>query len=386
MQNILVYPADEYGCGHHRLIWPCEVLNHTGHNEVTYVRQGDRRLKMGFHPETDELLWVDVPESVEVVVFQRITDSRVIQVVPYLRARGIAAVVDVDDDLSAIDPRHPAFMELNPNRAEHEVSRGVQAGLVRSRDQASFIQRSLASRYRHSWRNLEEACQRATLVTVSTEGLLHRYARHGRGRVLHNYAPDHYFNIERLDAVSVGWPAALVSHPGDPDVTGNAIRRLVDEDVYFSVIGSPVGAGVAFGLTADPPGGDVTLEEWPHALASLGIGIAPLADTRFNVSKSWLKPLELSAVGVPWVASPRAEYRRLHALGAGVLAAKPKAWYRELRRLVDDPARRAELSLAGREVASGLRLSANAWRHLEAWTDALAIQRADHQKHSTVIS
>jgi hypothetical protein len=370
--RVLVYPADEYGCGHHRLIWPAEVLKHDGH-DVAYVPRGDRRVKMGFD-EDDVLRWMDVPEGVEVVVFQRITDRRLVQCVPFLRARGIAVVIDVDDDLAAIHPAHPAFHELNPNRAEHEVARGIQTGMVTSPEQAAFITKSMGARYKHSWRNLEEACKLATLVTVSTPGLLRRYG-HGHGVVLPNFVPDHYLDVTRVDSDVVGWPATLHSHPNDPDAVGGAVRRLVDDGVTFVMIGSSVGAGAAFGLRDDPKGGDVDLQEWPHALARLGVGMAPLADTLFNSRKSWLKPLEMSAVGVPWVASPRAEYVRLHRLGAGLLADKPRAWYRALRTLVDDPNARAELSDAGRDVASRLRLSDNAWRHLEAWSAALDMQR-----------
>jgi hypothetical protein len=105
-------------------------------------------------------------------------------------------------------------------------------------------------------------------------------------------------------------------------------------------------------------------------VAELGIGIAPLADTRFNRCKSWLKPLELSALGVPWVASPRVEYARLHAEGAGILADTPRRWHRELRRLQLSPALRAELAAAGREVAARFRLEDNAWRWLETWSAA----------------
>jgi hypothetical protein len=81
-------------------------------------------------------------------------------------------------------------------------------------------------------------------------------------------------------------------------------------------------------------------------------------------------------VGVPWVASPRDDYVRLHAYGAGVLADKPKDWYRTLRDLRDDPSRRVELSQMGRAVARGLRLTDNAWRFLEAWTDAVELERS----------
>jgi hypothetical protein len=370
--KVIVYPADNYGCGHHRLIWPSACLKLDGH-DVTVIPTGDRRVKMGFD-ENEVLQWMDVPEGVDVVVFQRITDRRIIQAVPYLRARGIAVVIDVDDDLSSIHPRHPAFNELNPRRAEHEVHRGVRAGFIGSLEQKEFIQRQLEKKYTHSWRHLEDACAQATLVTVSTDGLLRRYARHGRGRVLHNFVPDHYLNVKHNDSAVVGWPATLHSHPDDPSAVGNAISRLVDGGASFRLIGQSKGAGSAFGLSEDPEGDDVDLEQWPHALTQLGIGIAPLANTRFNSCKSWLKPLEMSAVGVPWVASPRAEYVKLHVLGAGLLVEKPKEWYRTLTRLVSDPSARVALSVAGRDVATRLRLSDNAWRHLEAWQDALDIQ------------
>ncbi len=84
----------------------------------------------------------------------------------------------------------------------------------------------------------------------------------------------------------------------------------------------------------------------------------------------------MSAVGVPWVASPRPEYRRLHAQGAGLLADKPKHWYRQLSTLLRDPARREELSQAGREVAAALTYERCGWRWAEAWTDAYYLQKS----------
>jgi hypothetical protein len=371
--KVLVYPADNYGCGHHRLIWPSEVLKLQG-VDVTVVGAHDRRVEMGF--DDDEVLqWMKIPDGVDVVVFQRLTDRRLVQAVDYLRRRGVAVVIDVDDDLASIHPQHPAFHELNPRRAEHEIIAAVKSGMIKNPDQAAFMQKHLEQRYKHSWRNLELACRDATYVTVSTTGLLRRYAAHGRGSVFSNHVPDHYFTVTHNDSNIIGWPATLYSHPNDAVPVGNALARLVGEGATFVSIGNPGGMGQAFGLPADPSGRDVTLEEWPHALAKLGIGIAPLADTQFNACKSWLKPLELSAVGVPWVASPRAEYRRLHELGAGVLVDKPKAWYRTLRSLIDDPSARAELSARGRQVAERLRLSDHAWILAEAWSDALAIQR-----------
>jgi hypothetical protein len=148
--------------------------------------------------------------------------------------------------------------------------------------------------------------------------------------------------------------------------------------------GDSTGAGRAFGLAADPVGGGVPIEEWPRSVAGLGIGIAPLADTKFNRSKSLLKPLEMSACGVPWVASPRAEYRRLHAMGAGILADRPRTWYRELKRLRESAGLRQELSEAGRAVAEQLRLRDHSWRWMDAWTRAYEMQQASRRPATAI--
>lgn len=288
----------------------------------------------------------DVLVDADVVVLQRVTHAYMAQAVGVMRAKGVTVVVDVDDDLSSIHPSNPAWAVHRPG-----------AGL-------------------HSWHNLALACRNASLVTVSTPALLDVYARHGRGHVLPNYLPDHYYGLPRTDSDVLGWPGSFHSHPNDPEVVGGAVARLVDEGAQFVMRGDSTGAGRAFGLAADPVGGGVPIGEWPAAVASLGIGIAPLADTKFNRSKSLLKPLEMSACGVPWVASPSPEYRRLHAMGAGVLADRPRVWYRELKRLRESAALRQELSEAGRAVAEQLRLSQHAWRWHEAWARACEMQAA----------
>lgn len=340
--RVVVYPADRFGCGFFRMIWPGEALKAQGH-DVEVINTQDRRVRV--HMEGEEV--VDVEIDADLVVFQRLTHRWMAKVVPILRSKGVAVVVDIDDDLRSVHPSNPAFAGIHPKN----------------------------KRSAHSWRNLDYACREATLVTVSTPALLPLYASHGRGAVLRNCLPHLYDNLAHTDSDVVGWPASFHSHPNDPDALGGAIARIVQDGAQFRMIGDTTGAGRALGLDADPPGGGVPVDVWPSAVASLGIGVAPLADTRFNAAKSWLKPLEMCAAGVPWVASPRAEYKRLHALGAGILADRPRSWYKELKFLHGSPARRRELSEAGREVARGLRLEDHAWRWMEAWERALNIQR-----------
>lgn len=244
------------------MIWATQLLIEQGH-EINMVAPGDRQLELRVSGE--EVL--DVVDDSDVIVFQRVTHRFLAQAVPILRAKGTAVVVDIDDDLSSIHPSNPAYEAMHPR---NEMRRDPGKREPR----------------RHSWAHLATACREASLVTVSTPGLLERYASHGRGRVLPNYLPDGYYNTPHTDSDVIGWPAALVSHPDDPTAVGGALARLDQDGATFRVVGDPTGCGRAFGLREDPPGArDVDVLGWPGKVAELGIGIAPLADTRFNRCK-----------------------------------------------------------------------------------------------------
>jgi hypothetical protein len=356
--RVTAYAADDAGCGHYRIIWPSQALREQGH-DVTAVHPKDRTLELKVSRDTNQVIGLgsDPSQEMDVLVLQRVTHPWVAQSVRFYRDAGVAVVVDMDDDLNAIHPSNPAFAMMHPKQA---------------------VNPRQGDRRAHSWQYLAQACADATLVTVSTPALLSVYAPQGHGRVVPNYLPDSYAATSHVDSDLIGWPASLHSHPDDPSVTGGALARLVADGARFTVGGNPAGCGAAFGLpgSANPAGmGDVPLAGWPAAVAELGIGISPLADTRFNRSKSWLKPLEMSACGVPWVASPRAEYRRLHALGAGVLVDTPRRWYRELERLRRSEAARLELSQAGREAVADLTVSRQAWRWAEVYAEAVQLER-----------
>lgn len=373
--KVVAYPSDDFGCGHHRIIWPAQALQAQGH-DVTIVRAQDRHIRLAFG-DYGELRDVQLEGDFDVVIFQRITSGRMVQAITKLREKGIAVVVDVDDDLSSIHPSNPAWTMLNPNRAKHETEIAARAGMFKSQAHMDAYRAEREKRYDHSWNHLHEVCRRATLVTVSTPELLRRYAAHGRGVVLPNLTPDHYLAVPHEDSDLIGWPATLASHPNDPHALGNALARVMQDGARFATAGGNDQAQmkIAFGLPREPEdmvAGEI--DTWPDVVTLLGLAVAPLADTRFNAAKSWLKPLECAAVGVPVIMSPRAEYTRLHKLGIGILAEKPRDWYRALRSLLDDVPRRLDASLAGREAARGLAVSTNAWKHWEAWDKSLNIQ------------
>jgi glycosyl transferase family 1 len=350
--KIYVMPADKGACGHNRLIWPGEVLRNLGHDVVLVppVKGSGFAAKTRVGPDGKEMLTsVTMPEDIDVLVIQRPTHRLQPQLIAGLRANGIAVVVDMDDDMSTLHPSNVAFQ------------------MYRTTTNTEY-----------SWKVAAESCKQATMVITSTAQLQKVYARPGHGRVIDNYVPQAYLNYPKMPTGSFGWAGTMQSHPNDPQVMGDAVRRLAGEGYQFSVVGDGHKVKEALRLPHKPPAtGGVSLVDWAARIAdSMDVGVVPLAATSFNTSKSRLKGIEMSAVGVPWVASPRTEYRRLvKESGCGILADSPKQWYAGIKLLMDDEAVREEHVQAGRQYMRDQTYEANAWRWLEAWTDALKMER-----------
>lgn len=81
------------------------------------------------------------------------------------------------------------------------------------------------------------------------------------------------------------------------------------------------------------------------------IGLAPLSDIPFNWSKSWVKLTEYAAAGVPFIASPRPEYLRLHEeYGIGRIAHTKAEWIAHIHDLSDCHVRAEEANRQHRAV------------------------------------
>lgn len=355
-------PADTAGCGYYRLIWAAEYLQNLGYNiEIQYPKAKEMNasgketgLEVHFRgnhlqdPDA-EIIDVKIPNGADVLVMQRLSHDWHPRVIEILRSKGVAMVIDMDDDLSNIHPDNQAFTNYHPKNR----------------------------RTPYSWKNVELACKGATYVTVSTQQLMNVYVRHGRGQVIDNYVPERYLRIKADQDKVFGWPGTTQSHPNDLQVTGGAVQQLIEEGYEFRVIGPVTGAKGALRLKEQPPHtGVVQLVNWASEIAKLQVMLAPLAPTSFNTGKSRLKPIEAASVGVPWVGSPRAEYRRFHReSGSGLLVDSRKDWFKAVKQLMDDASLRQELGEKGREYMQDQTVEKNAWRCWEAWTRAFEIQR-----------
>lgn len=357
MTRVAVFPADREGCGWYRLLFVVDVLRHLAVDVVVRDRIGSVAQRRG----ADGLLHVDRvthEPDFDVAVLQRPFARTTAEAIPALQEAGVAVVVDMDDDASALPAQHPTFGLLHPKWSPD-----------------------------HNWRHAEKACRLADLVTVSTPGVARRYGPHGRVRLLRNCVPgaysaiaDHTATAPRVKAaaVTVGWTGAYVAHAGDLAVTrGGVARGLTDE--CRLVVAEHAEAGAELGV----PASRVQVDPWqpltdgyPHWVSRLDVGIAPLADHRFNEAKSALRGLEYAALGVPFVASPTSEFRWLHDLGAGMLAASPRDWARIVGQLVASPDMRADVAGRGRDAVAEWTFERRADLWMEAWCSALEHRRA----------
>ncbi len=338
-----VMRSDDTGCGMFRMHWPaeyiCAAYPEFAHRVISVAPSQRGSLIQAGLDRNGDVVKSLFPNDMATIVLQRVTFKNILQCIPFWQEAGIRVVIDVDDDLSCIHPTNRAFGAYKPTKGLPD-----------------------------SYLNLFKACQIADTVTVTTPALADRYR--DDAVVIPNYLPDQYYGLERTDNTDLMWPASFGTHPNDYEPCGPVVQRVQREtNVKVRMLGADKAFTAfqrAFGVTPEITN-YVHINHWPKLLASIGVAFVPLADTMFNAAKSWLKLLELSACGVPWVASPRADYRRfVTETGHGILADRPNEWRRELKKLINDAGWRQEQSVRGREVAEPMRLK----NHIDEWFNA----------------
>jgi len=339
--RVAVFPADDSGCGWYRLRHPAATLAAQGHDIAVNPAYSYYADPTGTEPSR---LYLDA----DVAVVQRITTRTGLAFVHALKDHGHRVIVDVDDDLDALHDRHPYRSEVDGTHPDKD------------------------RRYLH------QACQLADAVTVTTPALADRYG-YGKAVILPNLVPAAYLRHRRIrskrtaEPLLVGWTGRPISHIGDTAVMGCRVGPITAAaGARFAAWGES--ADRTFAEVAVPPKARRRMPYkalrggYPAQVAKLDVGLVPLEDSAFNRAKSWLKGIEYAALGVPFVASPTPEYRRLADLGAGELAASPAEWADRVASLCASERRRADLAAAGREVASTLTYEAHSHLWWDAWT------------------
>ncbi|HEU4541737.1 MAG TPA: glycosyltransferase [Jiangellaceae bacterium] len=208
----------------------------------------------------------------------------------------------------------------------------------------------------------------ADLVTVSTEPLAEQMRQYNENVIV---VPNHidgdllYHDRPRRDRLTVGWAGGM-SHMMDWEIVADATRSVFDKhpDVDMHFVGIDYSPLLHRTCRYTP----WKLDTWEYFKSiDFDIGVAPLAATTFNDSKSHIKALEYMALGIPVLASDRPAYRDLVVDGVtGFLASSEDEWRTRLTELINDEAMRAEMGAKGREVAAGWTIQ-QGWKK---WRDA----------------
>jgi glycosyltransferase involved in cell wall biosynthesis len=220
----------------------------------------------------------------------------------------------------------------------------------------------------HIRETFRQAVGMSELVTVSTEPLGEQMRKLNPNVVV---VPNHidgdllYRERPRRDRVTVGWAGGM-SHLLDWMGAADAVRDVLDShpdvDVHF------VGIDYSPLLRRECRYTPWRSDTWEYFKAvDFDIGLAPLADTVFNTSKSHIKALEYMAQGIPVIASDRPAYREMVVDGVtGYLVRSEDEWRTRLTELINDEGMRAEMGAKGRQIAANWTIQAG-WK---LWRDA----------------
>jgi hypothetical protein len=341
--KVHVHPADEGGCGWYRLRWPAAALTAQGHDVTLHDDIGTiRHAGLPGHPI------VDVECDADVVVLQRVIQRSTYDLIPLLQRKGVAVVVEVDDDFHALPAGHP----------------------LRSRGQWSPAR---------SPRWLMRACEVADLVTVSTAALADRYGAHGRVVVLPNMVPESYLKVSGhapADRPVVGWTGSLATHVGDLEATGGGVAAaLRATGARFHVIGTGNGVKDALGLDEHPS----TTAGWVSLPITRGRTRAWMwRSSRWPPTRSTRRS-QTSRGSKPWRSGFRSwRHRPARTVGspptqaAASWPSRPDQWFGWTRYLVNMQEVREDGAEVGREYVREHRtVEGQAWRWLEAWDHAI---------------
>ncbi len=318
-----------------------------------------RLLRPLYHPVTGHGLTVTIADATtashyhaDVILTQRHalpSIAAAVALVEHVKRTGAALIFDLDDDLLTVPPEHPEAAALAP-KAE------VVAYLVRAADTVRTSTAALAARI----------APLAGQVQIAANALDERI-----------WLPRPRELVGRYDGIRILCMGTM-THDADfamllPALT--EIHRQFGDQIRLDLIGFVAGLEVPSWIRrlAPTPHAGRSYAGFVHWLRSAGtwdIGLAPLAETPFNVCKSAIKVLDHAALGLASVASDVPAYRASPADGIGgiLVPNTTEAWYETLSRLIRDAPWRRRLAAGG---LAQLLASGTLERQSGAWPDPL---------------
>jgi glycosyltransferase involved in cell wall biosynthesis len=156
--------------------------------------------------------------------------------------------------------------------------------------------------------------------------------------------------VRDVSKIRIGW-AGGANHDGDLEIMKEVIPVILEKykNVEFMFFNGVPEYLKKFGNRVQCIGRWFNIMDYPKGLADLGfdIGLAPLESNTFNMCKSNLKWLEMSALKIPTVASSVEPYKRSIDNGkTGFLCNTPREWVESLSALIEKESFRKRMGLA----------------------------------------
>jgi glycosyltransferase involved in cell wall biosynthesis len=291
--NILIAPVGEDGCSHYRIKKPYTAVKNIGEKGVEVVFISNK--------ETEEELF-NLVSSADIIVFRQCHYDLMKMIVDN-NLSSAKLVVDFDDDIFNMCPYTDAYRIFGLEEVEHDGKMLWKDGysgfdIKKNREEAA---RSV------------EMIKNADLVTVTTEYLGNVMKEIGAKEIAVfdngiNFNNWKKWNFKKHSGIRIGWTGGA-THYIDWFSIKDALKRVFDKYKGTGIDLKLVIQGAKWDGTLK--GIDYEFHDWiafdghPYKTASLDLDIAviPLADTKFNDSKSCIKWYEFSALGVPSLVS-----------------------------------------------------------------------------------
>lgn len=303
--NILYLYADrpkEWNCSEWRCRIPTDAFNRTKEHAARMVFIAD--WAAGKH--NADCAWADT------IILQRECFAEELALVCHWRGQGKRVYIDLDDAYEIMPPSVPAHQFWRAGMGYQIIQKkGANVAAIWSRtdDEGHTYRKPTKLPFEplEHWKMGMKLCDGITTPSLVIQQDMLPY---GPSYLVPNYpSVKHYTEaepmLEKSEILNIGW-AGGGSHWDSFVGSGvlTALERVVNErehvqaciigpqDVFMKMRGVKKKIYIPWGPYA----------EYPSKLKCLDIGLAPLCG-QYDRRRSWLKGLEYSLIGIPWLAT-----------------------------------------------------------------------------------
>jgi hypothetical protein len=336
MRVVFIYAdsPSEWNCSEFRSLQPADAINTAAKNDPARKDWYAKLIHVsGFSDYLNPVIQ-DIVMRGDIIAFQRnLVTQQVFDAIEYWQGMGKPVIADLDDAYQILPVSNPAWHFWIENSS--------------SRDPLPLV-----------W--LENGLKMCNGLTSPNRNILRDWSHVVKGYWLPNFArgewwkdlPDHDAEKERVGLAGktvIGWGGS-VSHYDS--WWGSGLREAATRicarhpEVVWMICGND--PRIAGQLPVPPlqkiqqPG--VQPQDWPKIVNLFDIGVAPLFGI-YDQHRSWIKGMEYSLAGVPWIGTRGEPYSDIAALGT-LIGNSTDAWEMEIEGKLANLKAERELSRA----------------------------------------